>query len=197
MVKNKEIQEQRMKGYFIQAAKEILKSEGIKFASVRNIAEKAGYSYATLYNYFKDVNDVIFLCVNDFQQECSQFIAEKIGNKPKGIERLKATAMAYCGYFVEYPGIFELFYLTPVGDFGNKQSIIDLIATSLDSVCSEDWDYCIAQNMLDSNAIAELKMQLRNCVVGSLTLYINRHIPMPYNDFIVQTSTIINNVVRF
>ncbi|MBN2263533.1 MAG: TetR/AcrR family transcriptional regulator, partial [Prolixibacteraceae bacterium] len=66
-MKNKQIQEERMKGYFVQAAKDILKSEGIKAISVRNIADRAGYSYTTLYNYFKDVNDLVFECVNDFQ----------------------------------------------------------------------------------------------------------------------------------
>ena len=55
-MKNKIIQEQRIKGYVIQAAKEILKGEGLKSISVRNIADQAGYSYATLYNYFKDIN---------------------------------------------------------------------------------------------------------------------------------------------
>ena len=53
-MEKKEIQEQRMRGYFIQATKEIIKGEGIKSVSVRNIADRAGYSYATLYNYFKD-----------------------------------------------------------------------------------------------------------------------------------------------
>ena len=59
----KSILEQRMKGYFIQAAMEILRGEGIKDLSVRNVAEKAGYSYATLYNYFKDLNELLSLCI--------------------------------------------------------------------------------------------------------------------------------------
>ena len=49
-MKNKEIQEKRMRDYFIQATREILKGEGIESISVRNIADRAGYSYATLYN---------------------------------------------------------------------------------------------------------------------------------------------------
>ena len=41
-MQKKEIQEQRIKGYFIEAAKEMLKGEGLKSISVRNIAERAG-----------------------------------------------------------------------------------------------------------------------------------------------------------
>jgi AcrR family transcriptional regulator len=84
-MKNKEIQEQRMRGYFIQATKNILKGEGLKSISVRNIADQAGYSYATLYNYFKDVNELIFLCVNDFQEECLKRLSLiKPGKRLKG-----------------------------------------------------------------------------------------------------------------
>ena len=54
-MENKEIQEERVRSYFVQAANEILRGEGITNLSVRNVSEKAGYSYATLYNYFKNI----------------------------------------------------------------------------------------------------------------------------------------------
>src|SRR5512145_2329275 len=132
---NKEIQEQRMKGYFIQATKNILKGEGLKALSVRKIAEQAGYSFATMYNYFRDVNELVFLCASDFQQECREFVDDQTKKTAHGKEKLKAMTMAYVNYFVEYPGIFELFYLEKVGDLGHRQSTIDLISNSLDSIC--------------------------------------------------------------
>ncbi len=50
----------RMMGYFITAAAEIIKEEGIEKATIRNIAEKAGYNSATIYNYFSDLEHLIF-----------------------------------------------------------------------------------------------------------------------------------------
>ena len=129
---NKEIQEQRMKGYFIQATKNILKGEGLKALSVRKIAEQAGYSFATMYNYFRDVNELVFLCASDFQEECREFVDEKTQKIPGGKEKIKAMTMAYIDYFVEYPGIFDLFYLERVGDLGHKQTTINLLSNSLD-----------------------------------------------------------------
>ncbi len=58
-MENKEIQELRVKGYFVQAAMELSKGEGLKSSSVRNFEERAGYSHASLYNYFKDIKDLI------------------------------------------------------------------------------------------------------------------------------------------
>jgi len=103
---NKEIQEQRMKNYFIQATKEILKGEGLKCISVRNVADRAGYSYATLYNYFKDIKDLIFECVVDFQQECEEFVKAESKKSSAGKEKIKAVTTAYIKYFIQYPGIF-------------------------------------------------------------------------------------------
>jgi AcrR family transcriptional regulator len=181
---NKEIQEKRMKDYFIQATKDILRSEGIKSVSVRNIADQAGYSYATLYNYFKDVNDLVFLCVNDFQKECKAFVTSKIQQEPEGLGRIKLSVLAYVNYFVEYPGIFDLFYLTKVSDFGNKQTTIDLISKSLDDVCLEEWAYCIRHNLLSIEKVESLKTQLRYAVIGLLLLYINRRTPDDYAEFV-------------
>jgi len=191
-MKNKEIQEKRMKGYFIQATKEILKGEGLKGISVRNIADKAGYSYATLYNYFKDINDLVFVCVKDFQDECKQFVIDQTRNNSKGIEKLKNSILAYIKYFVEYPGIFDLFYLAKVGDFGNKQTIIEVINKSLDNVCINEWDYCLKHKIFMADKIEQLKDQLKYSVIGLLLLYLNRLTPNTYTHFIKEANAIID-----
>lgn len=194
-MRNKEIQEMRMRGYFIEATKNLLKAEGLKSISVRQIADSAGYSYATLYNYFKDVNDLVFLCVSDFQEECKEFVENQTPKSPRGDERLKGTVIAYINYFVEYPGIFELFYLTKVGDFGNKQTTIDLIGKSLDMVCENEWNYCISHNIYDIKDVEIIKSQLKYIVVGILLLYLNRMTPSSYATFINQVNSQIDRVL--
>ena len=195
MVKNKTIQEKRMKEYFIQATKDILKGEGLKSISVRNIAEKAGYSYATLYNYFVDVNELIFLCVSDFQQECKEFVVNHTKKNQRGIEKIKSIVMAYIGYFVEYPGIFELFYLAKVGDFGEKQTTIDLIGTSLDKICESEWNYSLSRKLVQIEKIELVKSQLKFTVIGLLLLYLNRRIPASYSEFINGANLQIDNML--
>ncbi|MBN1953366.1 MAG: TetR/AcrR family transcriptional regulator [Bacteroidales bacterium] len=194
-MKNKEIQEKRMKGYFIQATKEILKGEGLKAISVRNIADQAGYSYATLYNYFKDINDLVFLCVNDFQEECELFVSDLTNNEPKGITKLKASILAYIKYFVEYPGIFELFYITRGGDFGNKPQIISVISNSLDNACKKDWECCLKHKLIPEADTEKLKAQLRYSIIGLLSLYLNRLTPATYSEFIDRATMLIDSVL--
>ena len=192
----KEIQEQRTKGYFIEAAKELLKGEGLSAVSVRSVSDKAGYSYATLYNYFKDLNDLIFECVKDFQVECESAVKSKIKKSEQGKSKIKATVLAYVQYFTEYSGVFELFFLERMGNIGNKQSISELIYTFLDKLCDPHWDYCITQNIC-SRELAEKKMQqLRFCVMGMLLFYQNRFQPENYNEFIRLLDNQVEEIIK-
>ncbi|MEW6711726.1 MAG: helix-turn-helix domain-containing protein, partial [Candidatus Riflebacteria bacterium] len=56
------IQQDRIKNFFLDAAVAIIKNDGPENLSARRIAKEAGYSYATMYNYFKDIDDLIFEC---------------------------------------------------------------------------------------------------------------------------------------
>lgn len=47
--------------YFIEAARNIIETQGMDMISIRGVAEKAGFNSATLYNYFKDLGDLFFL----------------------------------------------------------------------------------------------------------------------------------------
>ena len=195
IMEKKEIQEQRMKGYFIQAAKEILRGEGLKVASVRNIADKAGYSYATLYNYFKDVKDLIFECVKDFQDECADFVISETKNCPRGIEKVKSIVKSYIKYFVQYPGIFELFFLERIIYLSHKQANIDLIYTFLDRICFDEWNYCIEKKIIKAEEAEIMKDQIRYIVTGLLLFYINRRHPDTYKEFTETTDIQLNSIM--
>src|SRR5258708_6770927 len=139
-MKNKEVQGQRMRGYFLAATKELLKAEGLKSVSVRSIADKAGYSSAT-------------------------------------VNSLKVAIKAYTEFFIQYPGVFELFFIEKMGDLGNKKSIADLINSSLDQACEEEWNYCITRKLINVEEVERIKAQIRYTVFGLLLLYLNRRVP--------------------
>lgn len=192
---NKEIQEQRMRGYFIQATKEILKGEGLRNISVRNIAERAGYSYATLYNYFKDVRDLIFECVIDFQEECEVFVKTEIENLPSGIEKLKGISKAYVKYFIQYPGTFELFFLERTNDLANKQPTLKMIASFLDKLTSAEWEYCISEKIIELAEASAKRKTLNFALLGMLLLYINRRQPETYKEFSEELENQLNSIL--
>lgn len=184
-----------MREYFFQATREILKAEGLKGISVRNVAERAGYSYATLYNYFKDINELVFLCVSDFQEECRIFIAGQTKKSARGMDKISMIVMSYMKFFMEYPGIFDLFYLEKVGDFGNNQEIIDIIGRSLPEVCEAEWQYCIDNKLVTKKGVELLNSRLRYIVVGLLLFYLNRRTPKDYQEFLEEAKKQVDGVL--
>jgi len=197
IMKNKEIQEQRIKSYFIQAAKELLKAEGLRSVSVRAVADKAGYSYATLYNYFTDIKDLIFECVLDFQDEATSFIQNQLkDNTQPGKERIKAITNAYVNYFLEYPGIFELFYIEKMSNLAGKKPMAELIHSFLNRLCEEDWQVCLIEKQYKKSKIEIKKRQLNYLVLGMLLTYLHRQIPQTYNEFIEVRDGQVNKVLN-
>lgn len=56
----KELQKLRTMRFFIDATEEILLKEGIENLTIRKVAQIAGYNSATIYNYFEDLNHLVF-----------------------------------------------------------------------------------------------------------------------------------------
>lgn len=186
-----------MRGYFIDSAKSILKGEGLRSISVRNIAENAGYSYATLYNYFKDIKDLIFECVKDFQEECEEMVLKDSRKAERGREKIMAISRSFIKYFVQYPGTFELFYIERVSDVGSKKNTVELIATFFDRLCSGEWDYVKESKIISAELTGKLRSNLNYTVTGMLLLYINRRTPASYKEFTSSVDEQLNYILSW
>jgi len=189
---NKDVQEQRVRGYFIQATNEILRGEGISNLSVRNVAEKAGYSYATLYNYFKDINELLSVCIIDFIEESKEFIIGETKDITQGKDRLEAIIKSYVKFFIQYPGIFELFYITPLKNSDSAKAIISF----LEEMCNEDWTYIIEHDNYSKEEIDINKESVKYLITGLLVLYNNRRYPTNYVNFRQMVDLQIENILR-
>src|SRR5699024_10473074 len=66
--KRKEIQTARMWRYFLDAASELIKTKSLHEITIREIADKAGFTSSTVYNYFKDLSHLKFFAVMRLQK---------------------------------------------------------------------------------------------------------------------------------
>lgn len=56
----KYLQKKRMISYFLNATLEIIEGEGIEKVTIRKVSDIAGYNSATLYNYFENLDHLLF-----------------------------------------------------------------------------------------------------------------------------------------
>ncbi len=180
---NKAIQEQRMKSYFIEAAKKILRGEGFKSISVRNIANEAGYSYATLYNYFKDLREVLYFCVLDFLEECRTFTVSQNRSKMNADEHLRSVTKAYCNFFVQYPSFFELIFTERIYEITSQDKIALANEKLYDDLFSPAWAK-FEKSGLDKESVNAKKLLHKHVIHSILMFYLLRRIPKTYQEFI-------------
>jgi AcrR family transcriptional regulator len=179
----KNIKEDRMREYFINAARDILKGEGISALNVRAVAERAGYSYATIYNYFHDVKDLVSECITVFQNECLQSITVLTAKKKPGFERIRAAYLSYVSYFVQYPGVYDIFYIEKLSDTSSREKTGIAIYDFHRSLAEEDWSYCVKQKIITKEQSEEMKTEIVMYTTGMMLHYFNRHYPRTYKEF--------------
>lgn len=183
-MEKKELQEQRVRSYFIDATKQMIKGEGIKSVSARAVSEYAGYSYATLYNYFKDLKELIFICVVDFVQEIREYVASNVKIEVTGIDSLTKRTVAYTNYFVQYIGIYDLLFLEKMPEFAFTQGLSDEICNLIIEITKDDWIHLKWENNWTNEQLIEVQNRYKYYIAGMLLYYLNRRIPTGYTEFI-------------
>ncbi len=108
------IQEKRMENYFIDSGYNILLEKGIDKLTVRNIAKKAGYSYATIYNYFNNSDELMWAIGLKVLENLAQLLHqhyEEIKNSVDNRKLIKSVYREYIDYFLENESLYHFIFL--------------------------------------------------------------------------------------
>jgi AcrR family transcriptional regulator len=102
----KEIQRKRTMTYFINAAHEILEEEGIKKVTIRKVAKKAGYNSATLYNYFENLDHLIFFAAMRYIKDYTLALPEYLKDADNALDRFLKVWECFCHFSYKKPEIY-------------------------------------------------------------------------------------------
>ncbi len=109
----KEMQRSRITRYFIESTISLIKSEGLENITTKKIGDHAGYSYATIYNYFENFNDLICVSIAEIAAECSVFVEKNLtGTTFK--ERITNFILLMTEFNIANPNIYYPFLSTSV-----------------------------------------------------------------------------------
>ncbi len=109
-INKQSIKNLRTKSCFIQAAKEIVLREGVENVSVRKVADQAGYTFATIYNYFKDLNELLQEVKNEMILDVMTYMQKSVPEKIYDLDDVKKLNHHYIDYYIERPNVFRFFY---------------------------------------------------------------------------------------
>ncbi|MBE0601785.1 MAG: TetR/AcrR family transcriptional regulator [Firmicutes bacterium] len=108
--KNSDIKSDRVRSFFVEAAKAIILRDGVDGASVRKVAALAGYSYATMYNYFLDLNQLLQETKHAMILDLVEHMGKVENPSLQGAEAIRYLNRKYALYFLDHPHVYRFFY---------------------------------------------------------------------------------------
>lgn len=115
----------KIKSGFIYAAKEIIETKGKAHTSARNIAKIAGYSYATIYNYFNDLDELLLHCRSEYLNDFSDYITNKLIVYSSTLDTVTDLFEHYIDYTLLHPNKYLLIYDPTLGHAIKSTKSID------------------------------------------------------------------------
>ncbi|MDT8862912.1 TetR/AcrR family transcriptional regulator [Alkalihalobacillus sp. MEB130] len=119
----KDIQRARMWRYFLDAATEVIEEEGTKNVTIRKIAERAGFTSSTAYNYFKDLSHLKFFAAMRFTTDYLNELPSFMDKGTNQIEKWLYSWECFCKHSFEQPEIYSLIFMDNLGT--QPQTLLD------------------------------------------------------------------------
>lgn len=111
----KQIQTARMHKYFIDAAATIIEEEGIENVTARKVAELAGYTSSTIYNYFKELSHLIFFASMRFLDNYNKDLSIYLERAKTPLERYLFSWECFCIHSFTNPQIYNAIFMSDLG----------------------------------------------------------------------------------
>jgi len=194
---NKNIQNERMEGYFIEAGYDILKEKGVEDLTVRNIAKRAGYSYATIYNYFNNAEELMWSIglkvLNDLAQILEEYYHDIKQNK-KCSELLRLTYIKYIDYYLENENIYQFIFFEQL-DITDFNSQVEKPEPMLFNLQQEIMQKCVDEDLITENKKKISGELLTNSINGLLSLYFSGKENLNKDDLYSKTKKYIDYIL--
>lgn len=101
----KTVQRQRKMKYFIEAADHIIATKGKEAATIRAISELACYNSATIYNYFENIDHLIYYTYIRHIKMIERRLSYSLKSQDNEKAQVRQIWSVYCDIAYEYPEI--------------------------------------------------------------------------------------------
>ena len=176
----------------LATARELFLLKGFEATTIRNIAEKIEYSPSTIYQHFKDKNEIFYTIHSEAFAELVRYLnASEMHKNP--MDQLIALGQIYIQFALENPELYDLMFImeAPI-DFLNYLEDANWIEGKmafdyLKSVIAN----CIQQGLIKETDMESLSYLIWSTVHGLVTISIRKRglkIGLSDPDTIIQRS---------
>ncbi|MDA0683930.1 MAG: TetR/AcrR family transcriptional regulator [Bacteroidetes bacterium] len=152
-------QEKGLKRLILDTARQLLTTTGYAQLSMRNIANKIGYSATSIYLYFESKDDLVHELIDEGVDLLHARLTEADSTATSPDGRLLAMCREYVSFGMERPEYYEIMYVLhpeyikryPAEKYRKARRILEVIASAIedgiDSGVFEESDSMLAANI--------------------------------------------------
>ncbi len=172
----KERDRQEMQKNILEVASKMFLEEGYDKTSIRNIAEKIEYSSGTIYQYFKDKDD-IFLTIHRqaFDKLFAEFI--QLNDIEDCVEKLYRLGYIYIKFALDNPQLYDLMFIMHAPMNALKDDLWDCGHSSFDFLY-DLVNECIEKKRIKMHDTQATTMLIWGFVHGLVSLHIRNRYKM-------------------
>ncbi|MEW9673956.1 TetR/AcrR family transcriptional regulator [Ammoniphilus sp. 3BR4] len=111
----KEIKLTRMWEYFVDATAKIIEEQGIENVTVRKIADLAGFTSSTIYNYFEELSHLVFFASMKFTQDYSKELSVYMAKGQNSVEKWLLSWECFCKHSFNNPQVYHAVFIADLG----------------------------------------------------------------------------------
>ena len=101
----------RMRKYLIEATEDLIQDEGFQAVTLRKIGDETGYNTATIYNYFKDLNELLLYSSVKMLKNYNWELSSRLDSSMNAVERYICVFRIFCKHTFARPEIYyNMFY---------------------------------------------------------------------------------------
>ncbi len=109
----KQVKKDRIRRLFLDAAKDIIRTEGVENLTTKKIGDRAAYSYASIYNYFENYNELVCQCMEEMAAETALWVRQRISGATP-YERVLSCARLMIDANASNPQVYSIFLSTNI-----------------------------------------------------------------------------------
>lgn len=117
----RERQKLELRARILEAAGDLFLEHGYSGFSLRQVAERIGYSPTTVYLYFENKDDLLFEVSLEGFERFRQVLEAAYASTTDPVERISALGRAYIAFGVQHPAHYRMMFLER-GDFLLKEN---------------------------------------------------------------------------
>ena len=168
----KAIKSQRIQDAFAETAKDIIEKSGVHAVSVRKVAEQSGYSLRTIYNYFKNLDELLWHTRDMMLSDMAEYFMHKNGEITND-DDLKNIFRLFMDYFIERPNVFFFFYCHPLDKSVARSHKRIMDAPEVQAKFAQTFEYMVAKCGISMETVGKISYTIIYSLYGMLTLYLS------------------------